>query len=113
MVFFRLLFSIFIQIYSRHTTEMKSIFIGNKTKPTFLAEIIPNKKQIRIYKPDRFSKNEEFYEKYALGQEVLSATYSSLLFTKAPIAYKQFLYVPEMIIVVKKKQIRVSTTIRI
>ena len=90
---------------------MKSIFIGNKAKPSFLVEINPGKK-IRIYKPDQLSKNEEFYEKYALGQEILSITYRALLFKKAPTAYKQFLYSPEMIVVLKDTQIRIATTIR-
>lgn len=90
--------------------QMKSIFIGSKAKPTYLVEIHPAKKQIHIYKPDRFSKNEEFYEKYALGQEVLTATYDKIIVQ--PAAYKSYLHAPEMIIVIKKKPIRIATTIR-
>jgi hypothetical protein len=89
---------------------MKSIFIGTKTKPTYLAEINPSKKQIHIYKPDRFSKNEEFYEKYALGQLVLTATYDKIIVQ--PVAYKGYLHAPEMIVIIKRKPIRVATTIR-
>ena len=47
---------------------MNSFFVGKKTKPSFLLEVIPEKKIISIYKPDKYSKNEEFYEKYALGE---------------------------------------------
>jgi hypothetical protein len=89
---------------------MKSIFIGSKAKPTFLVEIYPNKKQIVVYKPDRFSKNEEFYEKYSLGQEVLTATYDKIIVK--PTAYKKFLHSQGMIVVIKKKPILIATTIK-
>jgi hypothetical protein len=95
---------------------MKSILIGKKGKPTYLVEIEP--KKLTIYKPDRHSKQEDFYEQYVLGEVVLSTPYDKILFTKAPIAYRRvmdapnLLYAMEMNIVVKKKQIRVSTSIR-
>jgi hypothetical protein len=89
---------------------MKSIFIGSKAKPTYLVEIHPAKKQIHIYKPDRFSKNEEFYEKYALGQEVLTAKYDKIMAQLTP--YKQFLHATQMIVNIKKKPIRIKTTMR-
>jgi hypothetical protein len=89
---------------------MKSIFIGSKSKPTYLVEIHPSKKQIHIYKPDRFSKNEEFYEKYALGVEVLTAKYDKIM--AQPTSYKHYLHAPEMIVYIKKKPIRIATTIR-
>lgn len=89
---------------------MKSIFIGSKARPTYLVEIHPAKKQIHIYKPDRFSKNEEFYEKYSLGQEVLTAKYDKIIVQ--PVAYKQFLHAPEMIVIIKKKPIRIASAIR-
>jgi hypothetical protein len=89
---------------------MKSIFIGSKAKPTYLVEIHPAKKLLHIYKPDRFSKNEEFYEKYSLGQEVLTATYDKIIVQ--PAAYKGYLHAPEMIAYIKKKPIRITTTIR-
>ena len=69
---------------------MKSIFIGSKSKPTYLVEIHPAKKQIHIYKPD--------------------AKYDKIIVQ--PVSYKQFLHAPEMIIVIKKKPIRIATTIR-
>jgi hypothetical protein len=96
---------------------MKSILIGKKGKPTYLVEIEP--KKLTIYKPDRYSKQEDFYEQYVLGEVVLSTPYNKILFTKAPIAYRRvmdapdLLYASEMVIVVKKKHIRVSTTIQI
>jgi len=89
---------------------MKSIFIGSKAKPTYLVEINPAKKEIHIYKPDRFSKHEEFYEKYSLGQLVLTSKYDKIIVQ--PAAYKHYLHAPEMIIVIKKKPIRIATTIR-
>jgi hypothetical protein len=89
---------------------MKSIFIGSKVTPTYLVEIHPVKKEISIYKPDRFSKNEEFYEKYSLGQLVLSAKYDKIIVQ--PAAYKGYLHAPEMIVYIKKKPIRIATTIR-
>lgn len=75
-----------------------------------MVEIVPAKKQIRIYKPDQYSKNEEFYEKYALGLEVLTAKYDKIMAQPTP--YKQFLHAPEMIVYIKKKPIRIATTIR-
>lgn len=54
-----------------------------------------------------------------LGQVVLTTPYDKILFVKAPVAYRRvmdapdLLYATELIIVVKKKQIRVSTTIKI
>jgi hypothetical protein len=96
---------------------MKSILIGKKGKPTYLVEIEP--KKLTIYKPDRYSKQEDFYEQYVLGEVVLTTPYNKILFTKAPISYRRvmdppdLLYATELIIVVKKKHIRVSTTIQI
>jgi hypothetical protein len=96
---------------------MKPILIGNKAKPTYLIEFQP--KTLTIYKPDRYSKNEDFYERYTLGQVVLTTPYDNILFAKAPVAYRRvmdapdLLYATELIIVVKKKQIRVSTSIQI
>ena len=89
---------------------MKSIFIGSKAKPTYLVEIHPAKKQIHIYKPDRFSKDEEFYEKYSLGQEVLTAKYDKIIIQ--PVAYKGYFHAPEMIVVIKKRPIRIASAIR-
>jgi hypothetical protein len=40
---------------------MDSYFVGSKTIPDFLVEL--SKKDLTIYKPDKYSKNEEFYEK--------------------------------------------------
>ena len=42
----------------------KSFFVGDKIKPSFLIEINTKQKIVSIYKPDKISKNEEFYEKY-------------------------------------------------
>ena len=48
---------------------MNSFFVGDKLKPSFLVEIIKKQKIVSIYKPDKYSKNEEFYEKYSLGKQ--------------------------------------------
>jgi len=79
---------------------MKSIFIGSKSKPSFLVEVSP--KKICVYQPDSFSKKEDFYERYSLGKKI-EISYSKIHF-KEPVAYKGHLYVPEMTITIKKKQ---------
>jgi hypothetical protein len=92
---------------------MNSIFIGNKSKPTFLVEIIPKKKQISIYKPDKYSKNEEFYEKYSLGKLLIKTKYNEIIFEKKPVPYKDFLYVPKLIIKIKNNYLYVSKTLKL
>jgi hypothetical protein len=37
------------------------------------------KKDITIYKPDKISKDEEFYEKYALGKIVFTAKNAEII----------------------------------
>ena len=94
---------------------MKFILIGKKAKPTYLVEIDPKKKQLMIYKPDEYSKGEEFYERYALGEKVFAAKYDKLYFKEPPIAYRDIMYAPklfyapEMVMIIKKRQIHVST----
>jgi hypothetical protein len=98
---------------------MKSILIGKKAKPTYLVEIDPKKKQLTIYKPDRYSAREEFYEKYVLGETILTTKYDKLFFKEHPIEYRhitgapEMLYATEMAVVIKKKQIRISTRIQV
>jgi hypothetical protein len=36
---------------------MKSFFVGNKARPSFLVELDPAKKTISVYAPDQYSKN--------------------------------------------------------
>ena len=88
---------------------MKSFFVGSKSNPSFLVEVTP--KKIHMYKPEAYSKEEEFYERYSLGQKVMETTYSDILFKKSPISFKDHLYVPEMIVVIKKKHILIKNTI--
>ena len=98
---------------------MKSILIGKKGKPTYLVEIDQKKKQLTIYKPDQYSKGEDFYERYVLGEKIITTKYDKLLFKEAPIAYRDVKYAPkllyasEMIVVIKKKQLHVSTRIQV
>lgn len=90
---------------------MDSLFVGSKSKPSFLIEILPKKKELSIYKPDKFSKNEEFYEKYSLGKLLLNTKYNNIIIVKKPIPYKGFLYVPEIIFKIKNKHFLVSNKI--
>ena len=92
---------------------MPSFFVGNKTKPSFLVEITPKKKLINIYKPDKYSKQEEdFFEKYSLGEVLVSTKYSEVIFSKKPVSYKKHFYIPEIMLVINNKYILVSTSIK-
>jgi hypothetical protein len=88
---------------------MKSFFVGSKSNPSFLVEVSP--KKITVYRPDTYSKEEEFYERYSLGQKVMETSYSDILFKKSPISFKDHLYVPEMI-VIKKKHMLIKNRIQ-
>ena len=68
---------------------MNSFFVGKKSKPSFLVEVIPDKKIISIYKPDKYSKSEEFYEKYSLGELIMTSTFNTIIFSKKPVTYTQ------------------------
>ena len=98
---------------------MKSILIGKKAKPTYLVEIDTKNKNFIIYKPDQYSAGENFYERYVLGKKIAATKYDTLLFKEAPIAYRdvkyapKLLYAPDMVIVMKKKQIHISTRIKV
>jgi hypothetical protein len=91
---------------------MNSFFVGDKRKPSFLVEVIKKQKQIIIYKPDKYSQNEEFYEKYSLGKLLLQTKYDNIIFVKKPVPYKQKLFVPEIIFKIKNKCLIVSKTIK-
>ena len=90
---------------------MNSFFVGKKSKPSFLLEVIPKKKIISIYKPDKFSKNEEFYEKYALGEMIITTKFKDIIFIKNPVSYKNNLFVPIIILKIKNKYFVISKTI--
>jgi hypothetical protein len=62
---------------------MNSFFVGSKSKPSFLVEV--TSKKVCVYNPDVYSKKEEFYEKYSLGEKVLETSYSRILFETLPI----------------------------
>ena len=69
---------------------MNSFFVGdNKLKPSFLVEIMTKQKKINIYKPDNYSKNETFYEKYSLGKILIETKYDNIIFVKKPVPYKK------------------------
>ena len=66
----------------------QTIFVGTQTKPSFMVEILKNK--ISIYEPDKYSKSEDFYEKYSLGKQIMNTTFKNVIFTKeTPIVYKK------------------------
>jgi hypothetical protein len=90
---------------------MNSFFVGNKSKPSFLVEVIPDKKIVSIYKPDKYSKNQEFHDKYALGEMVIRTKFNNIYFNKKPVSYKDFLFVPEIMLKIKKKYLVISKTI--
>ena len=90
---------------------MSSFFVGKKSRPSFLLEVIPDKKIISIYKPDKYSKNEDFYEKYALGEMIITTKFNNIVFSKNPVSYKNNLFVPIIILKIKNKYFSVSNTI--
>ena len=89
---------------------MDSYFVGSKSSPEFLVEL--RKKDLTIYKPDKISKDEEFYEKYALGKIVFTAKKAEIIFTQAVISYKKEKYTPELIIRANDKYILVNKNIK-
>ena len=90
---------------------MKIYFVGSKTTPEFLVEL--HKKDLTIYKPDKYSKDEEFYEKYALGKVVFTAKNAEIIFTQNVVStHKIYKYTPEIIIRTKDKYILVNKTIK-
>ena len=89
---------------------MNSFFVGKKSKPSFLLEVIPSKKIITIYKPDKYSKNEEFYEKYSLGEMIIETKFNNIFFSKKPVFYKNCLFVPKIILKIKNEYFIVSET---
>ena len=90
---------------------MDSFFVGSKTSPEFLVEL--RKKDLTIYKSDKISKDEEFYEKYALGKVVFMAKNAEIIFTQNTVSYKKEKYTPELIIRANDKYILVNKNIKI
>ena len=89
---------------------MPIYFTGSKSKPSFLIDISKN---ISIYTPDEYSKNENFFEKYYLGKNILETKYDIVLFTKDIIKYKKYYnYTPELIIKIKNKYLLICDTIK-
>ena len=89
-------------------------FVGSKTRPTYLVEIVKKTKQIRIYKPDKYSKNEEFFERYSLGSMELSISYNDMQVSETPVVYKNhYLFVPKIIFKIKNKFLVVSSTMKV
>jgi hypothetical protein len=89
---------------------MASYFVGSKSSPEFLVEL--RKKDLTIYKPDKYSKNEEFYEKYALGKIVFMAKNAEIIFTQNTVSYKKEKYTPELIVRANDKYILVNKNIK-
>ena len=94
---------------------MESYFVGSKSSPEFLVELLKKKTKyhnLTIYKPDKYSKDEEFYEKYALGKIVFTAKNAEIIFTQNTISYKKNKYTPELIIRTNDKYILVNKNIK-
>ena len=95
---------------------MESYFVGSKTSPEFLVELRKKKTKyhnLTIYKPDKYSKDEEFYEKYALGKVVFTAKNAEIIFTQNVVsAHKIYKYTPELIIRTNDKYILVNKNIK-
>lgn len=86
------------------------IFVGKKSNPTFLVVFESKIKQITIYRPDHFSENEEFYEKYSLGKVVLKKKYDKIYLP--PITFcKSHCFIPTLIFKTNYRNILVSTKI--
>jgi len=89
-------------------------FVGSQSRPTYLVEIVKKTKQVRIYKPDKYSKNEEFYEKYSLGSLVLAAKYDDVQLSEPAVSYKtRYQFVPKIVFKIKKQFVVVSSTIKV
>jgi hypothetical protein len=89
-------------------------FVGSKTKPTFLVEIDTKNKHLQIYTPDKYSKNEEFIEKYTLGKKVLDTKYKNIIFCEKPVSYKSkigYKHVCKLILNISNKYYLVSEDI--
>jgi len=92
---------------------MDSYFVGSKTTPEFLVELYKKTNNITIYKPDKYSKDEEFYEKYALGKVVFTAKNAEIIFTQNVVStHKIYKYTPELIIRTNDKYILVNKNIK-
>jgi hypothetical protein len=90
---------------------MNFYFVGSKSSPEFLVEL--NKNNLTIYKPDKISKNEEFYEKYALGKVVFTAKNVEIIFTQNVVStHKIYKYTPELIVRANDKYILVNKNIK-
>jgi len=88
---------------------MEHYFVGKRAKPSFLVSVQKTKKNVTIYKPDGASKNEEFFEKYYLGQVLVETKYSDIIFINKPVKFKNhYEYVPEIILKIKGKYYMVS-----
>ena len=87
---------------------MKTYFVGTKTRPEYLIEIYRAQKTVRVYSPDRHSKELNAYEKYTLGDLITETKYKVIHFSKPPVPYKALkdappiMYAPHVMFVVKK-----------
>lgn len=93
--------------------KMSTYFVGGtKTNPVFLVEISNKKKQITVYKPDIYSKGEDFFEKYVLGEVVMKVKYNQLFLEKNVVSCKKkYKFIPDMMIKVKNKMFLIGNRI--
>jgi len=82
---------------------MNHIFIGKKTKPSFLLEFNKKLNKLYIYQPDKYSirdKELDFFEKYSLGNLVTEINCDEFIITKDPlINFKDYYYYTSEILV--------------
>jgi len=92
------------------------IFIGNKSKPSYLLEFNKNFNKVSIYQPDKYSikeKDLDIVEKYILGKCIIEIPCDEFIIkNKELISYKkEYLYAPEIIIKYKKNYLIINSSI--
>jgi len=93
-----------------------NIFIGNKSKPSYLLEFNKSFNKVSIYQPDKYSmkdKDLDFFEKYVLGKCILEIPCDEFIINnKELITFKkEYLHIPEIIIKYKKNYIIINSSI--
>jgi len=91
---------------------MDTFYVGPKKPPQYLVEVYKNERQIRVYTPDRYSKKQQFHDRYALGKKVVDTRYDEIIITKRPSAYKNYKYLPELVVRVGDKYYSVTDKIK-
>jgi len=91
---------------------MSVYYVGSKGRPEFLLEVIPNKKVVYVYTPDAHSRGLDRLERYVLGKLVKKVNYEKILFSREPVAYHSYAYVPSAMVLMKKGGVEVGKGVR-